>query len=172
MPIREVVTRGFAGQGDGIKFVTTAGYLSAGPPPPVPFPLPAFYLKAPLWHWLVARRSPPVIAYPYPLSTMSVEPMGIEFSQRCPPGQTVASAQAWLIDPAGNSTPVSSGDISYPTSTKVAVVVGSFTLPPGYSVPAPYRLNVLALTTGGAELPFAITFNVEYNDAASGVPGG
>lgn len=113
---------------------------------------------------------PSPVAYPYPLSTMSVEPIGINCAPNLPAGASAASAQAWLIDPYGNVTAVPGGNISVASPTQVVVTVGPFPYsagPPQSLGVGDYRLNVLVAVTPGSpqpELPMVVTFSVAYDD--------
>jgi ABC-type spermidine/putrescine transport system permease subunit II len=99
--------------------------------------------------------------YPYELSTLSVEPVAIDYSRQLPGGCTVASAVANLIDPLGNVTSIISGNILVASPT-VTVMVGPF------SQRGDWLLDVTATCVGSTPAPkltYRVVIPVAWDDA-------
>ena len=98
--------------------------------------------------------------YPYELSLMTVEPVGINYAPMLPAGRSIASAQAWLKNELGVGTAIAGANIAT-TSTTVTVTVGPFTSAEKYT------LSVIATCDGSTpvpKLPFSVLLEVLVDD--------
>jgi hypothetical protein len=85
-----------------------------------------------------------VQSYPYALANQSVEPVGCSFVDMLPAGRTLASVNAWLIDPDGIlETTIAANQIQV-SSPLVTVTIGPF------AKQGTYKLHVEGVCSGSA----------------------
>lgn len=96
-----------------------------------------------------------MFTYPYPMSTDSVEPVTVDWTNQLPSGATITGANFWLMDPDRDTTPIGSGDITI-SGVRTTAYVGPL------ADRGDYTLNCQAECDDGSVLDIQVRLKVAW----------